>query len=272
MISTVEHPRLGTLRTGRLPRTFGHVATVARLRAERGISLPPLPASLNNAKSTDIAHMFLNDQHGDCTCAGMANLIDLVTYDAQGGQAPIVDAQVLAAYEAVGGYRPGDPSTDNGANEQDVLRWWQTVGFPLEDGSHLRAGPAFEVNPRDTNGICEVIANFGAAYIGFSVPAGFMFELPPIWYDNPAYGAIEGGHCVLLHSWEPAAAPGLRQFGVTTWGTNAEFKMREDFVGKYVDEVYGVVLSPWIESKGTTPYGLTLEQLTSLGGEVGQQL
>ena len=40
----------------------------------------------------------------------------------------VSDADIEKAYEAVGGYVPGDEWTDNGAVEIDVLKFWQKAG------------------------------------------------------------------------------------------------------------------------------------------------
>jgi len=266
------------LKLGRLPRTFDHVTPISKLRATLGASLPVLPVTLNNAKSPDIAFMFLNSTLGDCTCAGMGNAIELVFYDARAGYFPkITDAEVEKAYEAFG-FNPAlgmdNNPTDQGANEQDVLRWWQKTGFPTPNG-RVRAGPVFEVNPKDTNAICEAIMEFGFAYIGLEIPGAFMdatSEGPPnLWTDDPSFSGIEGGHCVLLTGFDRSSANPLDYtYEVTTWGTNSQYRMRGDFLKRYVDEVWAVFLPPWVEKSGRTPYGLTEAQLAALGGEVGQ--
>src|SRR5215469_7727084 len=63
--------------------------------------------------------MDLNDQLGTCGIAGMNNLaIALGTYGS--GYSTVWDAAVVTQlYEILGGYRPGDPSTDNGTILQD---------------------------------------------------------------------------------------------------------------------------------------------------------
>jgi hypothetical protein len=267
-----EHPTYGTLCLGRAPRAFGHVTPLSAVRAMRATPLPPLPVTLNQAMSPDVAHMFGNNQYGDCTCAGMGNAEDLVSYDAQGRQVAITDADVLSAYSAITGFSAGPPPVnDAGASEQDVLHYWQTEGFPLADGTRLKAGPVFEVNPSNIAGICEAIMEFGFVYIGISIPSGLMEDLPALWTDDPSFGAIEGGHCVLLHSFD-RTNPNSVTFGITTWGTNGEFRMRQDFLLRYCDEVYAVFLPAWLRATGKTPFGFDEAGLAAIGGEVGEDL
>ena len=55
--------------------------------------------------------MFLNDSLGDCVIAAMAHMIMQWSYYASGGSGMYTptDQQVLAAYEILGGYQPGNP-------------------------------------------------------------------------------------------------------------------------------------------------------------------
>lgn len=263
----------GRVHTGRAPRLFSDVPRVSVLRA-RAAQLPPLPVTADNAaKLPAFVGMMGNDRYGDCTCAGMAHLIQIWSQDAGGAMLTEPDAAVLRAYHEITGFDPATGQPDLGAAEQDVMRWWQQTGFPLSDGRRLRVGAVYEANPRNLLGLCEVIVEFGAAYVGFEVPGGFMEELPPIWWDNPAYSAIESGHCVLLHSFD-RSNPDPRQwlFGVTSWGTNRQYRMRGDFLTRYVDEAYGVVCSLWFGASGRTPYNLDPAELEAVGGQVGRTL
>lgn len=260
-----------TLKLGRKPRLFADLPHVASLRMRAG-PLPTLPLVADNAAALPpFVGMMRNDSLGDCTCAGMAHLIQIWTQDAGGAMLTEPDAQVVQAYHEVAGYDPATGQPDDGAAEQDVLRWWQQTGFPMADGSRHRIGPVYEANPRNLLGLCEVVMEFGASYVGINVPSGLMEELPPVWWDNPAYGAIEGGHCVLVHSFD-RTDPAAITFGVTTWGTNRQYRMRGDFVARYMEEAYGIVSSLWIERTGRTPYGLDLATLEGLGGTLGQPL
>lgn len=273
-MKTYDHLRLGQLRLGRSPRAFGHVTPISAVRAMRAVPLPPLPVTLDQAKTPDVAHMFMNNLLGCCTIAGVGNAYELVSYDAQGSQIPIIDADIERGYEEnCPGFAPGPPIVgDQGCVEQNVLRWWQTVGFPLADGTRLRAGSVFEVNPGNIVGICEAIQEFGFAYVGGEIPDGFMEAGPPsLWTADPSYGAIVGGHCWLYTGFDRTVSASV-VFRATTWGTNEEFQVRQDFHEKYVDEVYAVFLPAWMESTGTTPYGFTADQLAQIGGEVGQDL
>ena len=59
--------------------------------------------------------MYSNDQLGCCTCSSTGHMIEAASRYGQGATIEVTDSDILAEYERVGGYVPGDPSTDNGA-------------------------------------------------------------------------------------------------------------------------------------------------------------
>ncbi len=78
--------------------------------------------------------MYLNDQLGCCVEAAAAHMIQQWNFYA-GHPAKPTDQDVLSAYEAVGGYVPGDPNSDNGTDMLAFLNWWRQTGSicrPLE--------------------------------------------------------------------------------------------------------------------------------------------
>src|SRR5437899_611984 len=107
--------KLGKLSARRDPRTLRLMDYVSHL--------PPAPVSCDlTSKMTDIG-MMLNDSLGDCTCATVGHIIQQWTAE-NGKQIIVPDSEILALYEKVGGYVPGQDSTDNGATALDVLNYW----------------------------------------------------------------------------------------------------------------------------------------------------
>src|SRR5580658_5974106 len=79
-------------------------------------SLPPIPPRIEwSATETDWS-MMLNDTLGDCTCACAGHMIRSWYNAASSKQVVVPDAEILTAYEAVSGYTPSDPNSDNGAD------------------------------------------------------------------------------------------------------------------------------------------------------------
>lgn len=256
-----------TKKLGRAPRSFdprvphlGMMKAMLRVAPPR----PPLLSKVDNAaKLPTSLGMMLNDSLGDCTCAGIYHGVQVHTGEALGAPLTEPDACVLRLYQEAAGYRPGDPMTDRGAVEQDVLNYCLNTGFPLADGTRHRLLAYVEVDTRHLDDVCEVIQEFGFAYIGFEVPSGFMETGPTnVWDVLPSFGAIEAGHCVILSGFD-RTDPANPTFNVVSWGTR-QWVMTAAFFRKYVDEAYGLVSSYWIGQGGKTPYDLTLVQLDSL--------
>jgi len=210
----------------------------------------------------------------NCTCAGIYHGDQIWTADAQGAMQTAPDALVQQLYEEVGGYNPnapidpgtGENSTDRGVVEQNMLAYLTATGFPRADGSRSKILGYVEVDPRNLTDVCEVIQEFGFAYIGFMVPDGFMQAGPPkTWALSPQYGNPVGGHCVVLTGFDRSGLTGKTHpmFNLVSWGER-DWRMNAAFFEKYCDEVYGIVHQDWISATGRTPYGLSLEQLEAL--------
>lgn len=224
-----------TFRGGRLP------AEPARLHLKfstyaRALAAPPVSADWLSLV-TDW-QMLLNDQLGDCTFAGVGHKVAGDTRYGQGVTTEVTDQDVLTGYEAVGGYRPGDASTDNGCVMQDVLKYWQKTGV----GGHRIVAYA-KVDISNLDELKQAIATFGQVYAGFNFPDTAMtqFNNGQPW-DVVKGAKNEGGHCVTIGAYD---ATGL---DVVTWGKRQ--RMTWAFFKKYFDEVW-VVLDDDFESART---------------------
>lgn len=179
--------------------------------------------------------MMLNDQLGDCTCAGVGHTIQLTSAVSVGSPVTLTDLEVERLYEQVGGYRPGQPNTDNGCVEADVLDFWASHGV---NGHKLDAHGSIDV--ADLGAIKSAIQLFGSVYIGLQVPE--LWDSGPNTWGMPrtkAQAQIVGGHCVILVGWNSTG------FTLVSWGrtyliTYAAFK-------KYCDEVHGVIPADWLK-------------------------
>jgi hypothetical protein len=201
--------------------------------------------------------MMLNDNLGSCVFASGGHLLQNWTAHT-GKMVTPADADVLAAYEAVGGYVPGNPSTDNGAAITDFLNWWQENGFV----GHKILGWA-SVDQTNLQRVRQAVFAFGALNIGIQFPNVAMqqFSAGMPWDVVDDDGGIDGGHCI------PILGQGSQGFACITWGkiqymTNAFFE-------KYCDESYAVVTQDWLDAAGTTPIaGLDLEALNAALAEI----
>lgn len=215
--------------------------------------LPAPPAQEDYGSKLSHLGMMLNDKLGDCTCAAVGHVIQEWTTYAQKKPLVLPDDTIEQLYEAVGGYVPGQPSTDNGAVEVDVLNYW--LANPVQ-GNVLQAYAAVE--PGNHNGIKDAVYIFGNAYIGLQLPVSAqtqdVWAVPPGGAVGPGAPGSWGGHAV------PAVGYDARGLTVITWG--ALKRMTWQFWDAYCDEAYALLSPDWIEATGKAPPGFDLAQLT----------
>lgn len=251
---TVDHSamRLGK-RAPRLP------AGVPRL-AKYAATLPAPPDAVSWSGKLATLGAMLNDSLGDCTCAAVGHAIQTWTSQAS-AEATVPDAAILSLYEAVGGYKPGQPSTDQGAVISDVLAYW--CKNPVA-GHAPPYGYAY-AEPGNLTEVKDAIYWFGGCDIGLALPTSAQSQ--DIWDVPPggATGAGEpgswGGHSVFVVGYDAA--------GLTcvTWGQLK--RMTWAFWSTYCDEAWGVLSPDWIEKSGVAPDGFPLVQLQADMAQLG---
>lgn len=141
--------------------------------------------------------MMLNDTEGDCTIAEVGHALQSVTKLA-GREVTIPDSVIQYTYEKVGGYVPGNPSTDNGCNIGDVLDYVETVGI----GGYKIDGHA-EVNITQQR-VMQASYVFGPLDWGVNLPVSAQNQVDGTWdivgnpFDpnDPAYPGSWGPHSV----------------------------------------------------------------------------
>ena len=169
-----------------------------------------------------------------------------------GGMVTIPDPSIQSYYEKWDGYVPGEPSTDAGGVELDVLNDWQKQGLA---GNALMAF----ADPKSNNmvEIRQSIALFGGVYIGLALP--LTAQTQEVWDVTPHGGAKAkkgswGGHCVFVPKYDPEG------FTCITWGQLKT--MTVAFWKKYCDEAHTLLGQDWLRAKGA-PSGFDQAQLQS---------
>ena len=185
-------------------------------------SLPAPPATVDySSKGKDFLSRILgNDTLGDCTAAGAFHTGGLFLANAGVTPVPFTEAEVIAFYSATSGYVPGDPDTDNGADEVTVLNYWKQTG--LIPGQHKITG-YMAVDPTNKIEQQQAMWLFESLYFGIELPDAWVNPMPGasgfVWDvaggANPNYG-----HCfvgvgynaqgVQIDSWG--------MIGTITWG------------------------------------------------------
>ena len=104
----------------------------------RSLAPPPATCDYTPSAASALAQMYGNDTLGDCVIAGMGHVVGVLTGNAGGPPFVYTSPQIITLYEAIGGYDPNNPATDQGCDEQTALNYWENNGAPA--GSHQIAG------------------------------------------------------------------------------------------------------------------------------------
>jgi hypothetical protein len=245
------HVRLGKLEA-RTDRKTLRLATYVK-----PAELPPIPSVVDNtAKVRSSWGVLLNDQLGDCVPVAAIHWRQAAS--AMTGH-EVVGTNDLAerTYEAVGGYRPGDPSTDQGCVELDMMNYWRHVGL---DGDRIEG--FVRVDADNLLLVKAAIYLFGGVIAGLSLPRTaedqFSARLP--WRIKTRSGAGApnswGGHGV------PLLGYSRYRIKTPTWGVLEE--MTWPFWTFYGDEAWAPLWRGWIDQVSKkAPNGFDIDQLTA---------
>lgn len=222
------------------------------LRLARYITkLAPAPPVFDQSTRATNFGMMLNDQLGDCTIAAVGHMQQIWTSQTS-AEVTAPDALIETAYEAIGGYKPGDPTTDQGCVMLDVLRYWKKNGM---FGRGLSAYVSVDTTKRQE--VMDAIYYFGGLYVGLALPlsAQSQAEWVKVLGPSGAPGSW-GGHCVAVPAYSFARAlPGEsipRTLTCITWGER--LPMTWQFFANYCDEAYALFSLDWLMA-GKSPQG-----------------
>lgn len=230
-------------------------------RDARDLELGTFLAKPPAAPATDTANteaftawgLLGNDTVGDCVFAGGCH--ETMLWTKEGGKPASFTAKTaLADYGAVTGYTPSDPSTDQGTDVREALKYRQKTGLVDSKGARHKLHAYLAVKPGDKASIRTAVHLMDAVGIGFEVPAYAMdqFDAGKPWKVQTANAGIEGGHYVPLIGYDAT------YLYAVSWG-NVQ-RMTWGFFAKYVDEAWAL-LSVEFEHSGKSPDGLNTAAL-----------
>lgn len=160
--------------------------------------MPAPPESCDNTYGFASFGALGNDTVGDCTIAALMHAIQTWHLSLVGRTLlPFGDTVAIHYYSKWAGYVPGQPSTDNGAVELDVLNLWRKSTI---NDHNLKA--FCDPSPGNVDHIKKAIWAFGGAYIGIDFPSNVSEEPGSVWDYDPT-ASILGGHAV----WCPGYGP-----------------------------------------------------------------
>jgi len=226
----------------------------------KATALPAPPKLEDWTKKVRKWPMMLNDNIGDCTCACAGHMIEeWTTYAHAPGYTP-TDQQILQAYEAVSGYTPGDPNSDNGAVILDVLNYWRQTGIA---GHPITAFVSLE--PKNHGQVEDAVYLFGNCYIGVQLPLSAqnqkVWSVPPGGPIGQGAPGSWGGHAIPIVEYD------ARGVTVITWGE--KLRATWNFLDTYCDEAYAVLSADWIAANDQAPNNFDLAQLNTDLGQIG---
>lgn len=169
-----------------------------------------------------------NDQIGDCACVAAVNAVQ-TELGVLGHFEALPDTLAVQVYSAVTGYVPGDESTDNGTDPEQLFAWWQNnpIG-PYKLKSFMR------LNPLNLFGLRNSIVGRMGVYL--CVDLAVEQQNQTEWTPAGTPGSW-GGHAVWGDMYE---ADWLE---VTTWGTGK--RVSDDFLtSSFTAMAYGLDLVP----------------------------
>ena len=175
-------------------------------------SLPAPPASCDYsaAAAKVLAQMYGNDQLGDCVIAGGYHIVGVETGNA-GSAFTATEKQIETDYGAIGGYVPGDPSTDQGCDEVTAMNYWQNHGFC--DGTKSLGWLALD--PTNKTEIMQAIYLFENCMFGVELPDKWVNPFPSasgFTWDVAGNPDPENGHCFIGCGYNSSGVK------IATWG------------------------------------------------------
>lgn len=211
--------------------------------------IPPTPAVVDYASKVRSWPMYLNNKLGDCTAAAMAHALQAWTAYAR-GLVTLPDSAVLRLYEAMG-YVPGDPATDRGAVEQDVLAYVHKNGI----GGHKILAYA-QVDHRNPDEMKTALNLFGTLYLGANIPQSALDQTDAGQPWAVVTGSpVQGGHCFVAQRWDTAGAP----MQVVTWGALQRVSL--EWWMDYGLEAWVMISEDWFLASGLSGSGIELPEL-----------
>jgi hypothetical protein len=237
----------------------------------RSLPAPPPSVDYSQAAQNVLSNIYLNDQLGDCVIAGIAHVVGVLTGNSGAGAFQYTNDQIISLYSAIGGYVPGDSTTDRGCDEQTALNYWQNTGAPA--GSHQIAG-WLAVNPADPTEYRTALWLFENLYFGLELPDAWLNPSPPstsgfVW-DVAGPSDPNNGHCVAGVGYTPQG------IAIDSWGLLGV--MTDAAIAQYCTATWGgelyTVLSQDSINQATqkAPAGFDWSQLIadfdSMGGSV----
>lgn len=240
-----RRPAVHTRRTMRLALAF-HKA-LASLGASPATSDDYVSAVMRQSAQGWIC--WWNNSLGDCVCEDSGH--ELMLHTANAGAIVIPASQdILQLYQAVGGYQPGNPSTDQGCDEMSMEAYMMATGLCGQKSA--ATGP---VDPSNMDHLRWAVQIFGACRLGISVTDQMMSDFGAGNAWTSFAGNVEGDHDVPIVKYDAQYAY------VVTWGKLQPVAWPLVANSNFLEEAHLSVWPDFVKAGGTTPAGFSLQQM-----------
>lgn len=232
---------------------------VERVEAEDDIPANIVNSMLPTGVQIALA-MYLNNNEGDCTIAGIGNTLRVVS----DGEIAVSDDDCQTGYVAVtkeegGAFNPSTGANDNGCVEVDVLDYATTTGI----GGVKILGHA-GINMRNEQEARVALYLTGSIYPGWALSTDQQSQ--PVWQPGKAQPGSWGGHCAPIFDWYtqipsglviggvPIAATFGEVFSVGTWGGYKPcLGGAKGFIPFACDEGHAILTQAWVDRNQGNP-------------------
>lgn len=218
--------------------------------------LPQPPASVTLSSKVSNWPMMANDQLGDCVIAMAGHATQLWTA-VTGAEITPPDQEIVQDYSQITGYKPGDPSTDNGTAIIDLLNWWRRNPIGTKE---IFAFAEIQ-DPTNHQVVMQGHALFEGLLVGVALPRTAQAQIGSVWDVVAAPPSQNGpgtwgGHGIYVIDYD---AQGLT---CVTWGKLQ--RMTWAWWDEYVDECW-VALPAEFEGAAGFDWNALTQDLLQLG-------
>lgn len=204
-----------------------------RFASYLAVDLGPPPDHVSRTRGRRGWGMLGNDLVGDCTIAAAIHSVQSLRLSLDPEFFDVADTVALDYYSLWAGYRAGEPDTDRGAVELDILKRWRKDGLRLGGYTHNLKAFA-EIDWRDQDAIKHAIDLFGFVYLGVALPRAIQKQ--EIWHPASGHDGIPGTwglHAVIADNYD------RELILLQTWGEQQPATW--EWFAECCDEAYGLV-------------------------------
>ncbi len=269
MLKSVLAPHLGKMI--KFGRTRPTGARLKKLNAKTFINFEKIvvPQSTNYRAAADpvLRDIYGNDQLGDCVPAGFAHVLGVETGNA-GKIYTETLAQCIKDYSKIGGYVPGDESTDQGCDEETALAYYCKPGPGFANGTQAEGWLA--IDARSPKQIAAAMYLFENIIFGVELPDEWVGPFPEgdgfVW-DVAGTPNPQNGHCFVGVDLAPTGLviDTWAMEGIITWAAIAKYASRG--AG---GQLFVLVTKDQIDiAKGRAPNGIDWAGLVAAFDQMG---